>query len=119
MFDLKYNRTRYYYPIKYNRYARKEEEEPKTDVYQKEVVVKEERRVKPKRFGYSKAEVKEESPQIVETKKEVIESRGRRPEETSTTTKQVVFGKSVVDKKAELENKNRIKKKIWKALNDY
>ena len=105
MFDLKYNRTRYYYPRKYNRYARKEEEEPKTDVYQKEVVVKEERRVKPKRFGYSKAEVKEESPQIAETKKEVIESRGRRPGETSTTTKQVVFEKSVVDKKAELENK--------------
>ena len=93
------------YPRKYNRYARKEEEEPKTDVYQKEVVVKEERRVRPKRFGYSKAEVKEESPQIVETKKEVIETRGRRPGETSTTTKQVVFEKTVVDKKAELENK--------------
>ncbi len=50
MFDLEKNKN-----------TRKEEEEPIKDVYQKEVVVKEERRVRPKRFGYSKAEVKEES----------------------------------------------------------
>ena len=93
-------------PKKYNRFARKEEEEPKSDVYQREVVVTEERRGRPKRYGYSKAEVKEEKPQIIETKKEVIETRGRRPGEVTTTTKEVVVQKTtVVDKNAELENK--------------
>ena len=43
-------------PKKYNRFARNDEED------QKEVVIKEERRVRPKRYGYSK----EEKPQIID-----------------------------------------------------
>ena len=105
-FNAEKNEKEENYPKKYNRFARKEEEEPKSDVYQREVVVTEERRGRPKRYGYYKAEAKEEKPQIIETKKEVIETRGRRPGEVTTTTKEVVVQKTtVVDKNAELENK--------------
>ena len=76
-FNAEKNEKEESYPKKYNRFARKEEEEPKSDVYQREVVVTEERRGRPKRYGYSKAEVKEEKPQIIETKKEVKSKIGR------------------------------------------
>ncbi len=83
---------------KYNRFTKNDEED------QKEVVVKEERRVRPKRYGYSK----EEKPQIIETKTEIIKTKGgdNRPGETSSTTKEIVIEKTtVVDKSAEIENK--------------
>ena len=86
-----------------NRYIKKEEE-PKSDVYQKEVVIKEEKRVRPKRYGYSKVE---ENPQIIETKIEKIGmNRDNRPGKISTTTKEIVIEKNTgVDKNAEIENK--------------
>ena len=91
------------YQKKYNKYIKKEEE-PKSDVYQKEVVIKEEKRVRPKRYGYSKVE---ENPQIIETKIEKIGmNRDNRPGQISTTTKEIVIEKNTgVDKNAEIENK--------------
>lgn len=69
---------------KYNRFSRREEEEPKTNVYQKE-----ERVERPKRYGYSKYEVKEGGPN-----------------EVSTTTKEVIIERTtVVDKSSDIENK--------------
>jgi hypothetical protein len=92
-------------PKKYNRYSRKEED-PKEDAIQKEIVIKEEKRVRPKRFGYSKMEVKEE-PQIIEHKTEIIETSGDGNKNPGiTTTKEIVIQKTtVVDKNAENEIK--------------
>jgi hypothetical protein len=87
---------------KYNRYSKNEE--PKEDVYQNEINIKEEKRVRPKRFGYSQ----EEKPQIFEHKTEIIETSGgdNKPGEIRKT--EIVIEKStVVDKNAELESKKR------------
>ena len=96
-------------PKKYNRFSKKEEEEPKPkeDVIQKEVIIKEEKRVRPKRFAFGRTEVKEEKPQIIEQKTEIVETRGgNKPGAIATTTKEIVIEKTtVVDKKSEIENK--------------
>ena len=102
-YNVEKNEKENNYPRKYNRYVKKEEE-PKSDAYQKEVVIKEEKRVRPKRFGYSKVE---ENPQIIETKTEIIETRGNngdnRPGQISTTTKEI----SINIKKKSVENRKR------------
>ena len=94
---------------KYNRFSKKEEEipKPKEDVIQQEVIIKEERRVRPKRFGFGRTEEKEEKPQIIEQKTEIIETRdGKKPGDITTTTKEIVIEKTtVVDKNSEIENK--------------
>ena len=105
-YNVEKNEKEDYNPRKYNRYVKKEEE-PKSDVYQKEVVIKEEKRVRPKRFGYSKIE---ENPQIIETKTEIIETRGNngdnRPGQISTAPKEIVIEKNtVVGNNTEIENK--------------
>ena len=96
-------------PKKYNRFSKKEEEEPKPkeDAIQKEVIIKEEKRVRPKRFGYSRFE-KEEQPQIIEHRTEITETSGgyNKPERISKT-EVVVEKTTVVDKNSELENKKR------------
>ena len=90
---------------KYNRFSKKEEE-PKEDTIQKEIIIKEEKKVRPKRFGYSKNEEKEE-PQIIEHKTEIIETRGgnNKPGITTTTKEIVIQKTTVVDKNAENEIK--------------
>ena len=88
---------------KYNRYSKREE--PKEDTVQKEVIITEEKRVRPKRYGYSKYE-KEEQPQLVKT--EVIETSGGDSKPDKFTKTEVVIEKTtVVDKNAELENKKK------------
>ena len=87
---------------KYNRFQKKEEEEPKykDNVVQKEIIVKEEKKVYPKRFGYTK----EEKPQTIEHKTEVVSKVAERP--SNIATKSVVVTRTtVVDKNADLENK--------------
>lgn len=84
-----------------NRFQKKEDEDPKykDEVIHKEVVVKEEKRVYPKRFGFTK----EEKPQIIEQKTEVVK---RAVQPSNTSIKEVVVTKTtVVDKNADLENK--------------
>ena len=88
---------------KYNRYSKKEEPKEE-DTYQNEIIIKEEKRVRPKRFVYSK----EEKPQVYEHKTEIIESSGgdNKPDEIRKT--EVVIEKTtVVDKSTDLENKKR------------
>ena len=88
---------------KYNRYSKKEEPKEE-DAYQNEIIIKEEKRVRPKRFVYSK----EEKPQVYEHKTEIIESSGgdNKPDEIRKT--EVVIEKTtVVDKSTDLENKKR------------
>ena len=88
---------------KYNRYSKKEEPKEE-DTYQNEIIIKEEKRVRPKRFVYSK----EEKPQVYEHKTEIIESSGgdNKPNEIRKT--EVVIEKTtVVDKSTDLENKKR------------
>ena len=88
---------------KYNRYSKKEEPKEE-DAYQNEIIIKEEKRVRPKRFVYSK----EEKPQVNEHKTEIIESSGgdNKPDEIRKT--EVVIEKTtVVDKSTDLENKKR------------
>ena len=88
---------------KYNRYSKKEEPKEE-DTYQNEIIIKEEKRVRPKRFVYSK----EEKPQAYEHKTEIIESSGgdNKPNEIRKT--EVVIEKTtVVDKSTDLENKKR------------
>lgn len=91
---------------KYNRFSKNVEEEPKPkeDVIQQEVIIKEEKRVKPKRFGFGRTEVKEEKPQTY-VKTEVTEIRGGRPGDITTTKEIVIEKTTVVDKNKELENK--------------
>ena len=97
------NEDNTYQRKKYNRYSKKEEEDPKEEVVEKEVIIKEEKRIRPKRFGINKAE---EEPKVIEHKTEKIITREGKPGEITTTTKEVVIEKtSVVDKKADLENK--------------
>ena len=88
---------------KYNRYSKKEEPKEE-DAYQNEIIIKEEKRVRPKRFVYSK----EEKPQVYEHKTEIIESSGgdNKPDEIRKT--EVVIEKTTVaDKSTDLENKKR------------
>ena len=89
---------------KFNRYSKKEE--PKEDTVQKEVIITEEKRVRPKRYGYSKYEKEEQSPQVVKT--EIIETSGgdNKPDKF-TKTEVIVEKTTVVDKNTELENKKR------------
>ena len=104
----KNEKEEYIPPKKYNRFQKREEEEskPKEDVIQKEIIIKEEKRVRPKRFTYTKTEVKEEKPQILEHKTEIISKRRGNNQPGEITTKEFVIEKTtVVDKKAELENK--------------
>ena len=97
------NEDNTYQRKKYNRYSKKEEEEPKEEMVEKEVIIKEEKRIRPKRFGINKAE---EEPKVIEHKTEKIITREGKPGEETTTTKEVVIEKtSVTDKKADLENK--------------
>lgn len=91
---------------KYNRFQKKGEEEPKDDVIQQEIIIKEEKRVRPKRFTYTKTEVKEEKPQVIEHKTEIITRRGGNNQPGEIRTKEFVIEKTtVVDKKSDLENK--------------
>ena len=104
----KNEKEEYIPPKKYNRFQKKEEEvsKPKEDFIQKEIIIKEEKRVRPKRFTYTKTEVKEEKPQIFEHKTEIISKRGGNNQPGDITTKEFVIEKTtVVDKKSELENK--------------
>ena len=104
----KKEKEEYIPPKKYNRFSKKEEEEPKPkeDVIQKEIIVKEEKRVKPNRFTYTRTEVKEEKPQRIQHKTEIISKRGGSIQPDQLTTKEFVIEKTaVVDKKTELENK--------------
>lgn len=90
---------------KYNRFSKKEElkEEP----IQKEIIITEEKRVRPKRFGYSRFE-KEEQPQIIEHRTEITETSGGYNKPERISKKEVVVEKTtVVDKNSELENKKR------------
>ena len=94
---------------KYNRFQKKEEEEPKQkeDSIQKEIIIKEEKRLRPKRFTYTRTEVnEEEKPQIIEHKTEIISKRGGNNQPDNIVTKEFVIEKTtVVDKNAELENR--------------
>ena len=104
----KSEKEEYIPPKKYNRFQKKEEDEPKPneDVIQKEIIIKEEKRARPKRFTYTKTEVKEDKPQIIEHRTEIKSNRGGKNRPGEITTKEFVIEKTtVVDKKAELENK--------------
>ena len=102
----KKEKEEYIPPKKYNRFQKKEEEEPKEDVIQKEIIIKEEKRVRPKRFTYTKTEVKEDKPQIIEHRTEIISKRGGKNQPGEITTKEFIIEKTTVaDKKADLENK--------------
>ena len=88
---------------KYNRYSKKEEPKEE-DTYQNEIIIKEEKRVRPKRFVYSK----EEKPQVYEHKTEIIESsRGDNKPDEIRKTEVVIEKTTVVDKSTDLENKKR------------
>jgi hypothetical protein len=93
-------------PKKYNRFSKNvEEQKPKEDVIQQEVVIKEEKRVRPKRFGFGRTEVKEEKPQVY-IKTEITETKGgNKPGDISTTKEIVIEKTTVIDKNTELENK--------------
>ena len=104
----KKEKEEYIPPKKYNRFQKKEEEEPKPkeDIIQKEIIIKEEKKVRPKRFTYTRTEVKEEKPQIFERKTEIISKRGGKNQPGEIKTKEFVIEKTtVVDKKSDLENK--------------
>ena len=103
----KNQKEEYIPPKKYNRFSKKEEEpKPKKDVIQQEIIIKEEKRVKPDRFTYTRIEVKEEKPQRIEHKTEIISKRGGNIQPGHLTTKEFAKEKTtVIDKKSELENK--------------